>query len=91
MGHLSKGLLFSTDRAVKLRVEGAKTPAPPLQLTPLGVQGHSGARFVPEVNAIILIEAIFEFPSYTRDMEEERIIFDQFLRSRKSSKMTSWS
>ena len=31
---------MSTDRAVKLRVEGAKTPAPPLQLTPLGVQGH---------------------------------------------------
>ena len=38
---------------------------PPLQLTPLGVQGHPGVRFVADLNTINLIEAIFEFPTQT--------------------------
>ena len=38
---------------------------PPLQLTPLRVQGHPGARLVVDLNTINLIEAIFEFPTQT--------------------------
>ena len=69
-----------TDRAVILRVEGAKTPAPPLQLTPPGVQGHLGVRLIADLNTINLTEAIFEFPFNTRDMEGERVIFAPFPR-----------
>ena len=47
----------------------------PLQLIPLGFKGHLGARFVADLNAINLIEAIFEFPTHISDMEGERAIF----------------
>ena len=58
-----------TDHAIILRQKGAKTPPHPLlSLLSLGVEGHLGARFVADRNTIILTEAIFEFPIYTRDI-----------------------
>ena len=61
-----------TDHAVMLTVEDAKTPPHPLQLITLGVQGHQGARFVAGLDTVILAEAIFEYPVYTRDIWKKK-------------------
>ena len=59
----------STDEAVFVGVEGPKTPAPPLQPIPLRLQRHLGMRIVSYASTIDVTEAIFEFPSKSRDME----------------------
>ena len=66
---LDKWSLSSTDEAVFVGVEEPKTPAPPLQPILLILQGHLGVRFVAYASTINVTEAIFEFPSLTRDME----------------------
>ena len=65
-------LKIRTDRAVLVREEGSKTPAPPLQPIRLGAQGHPWVRFVAYPNTINLTEAIFKFPSQSRDMGARR-------------------
>ena len=72
-----------------VRVEGAKTPAPPpLQPIPLGVQRHPYARLVAHPNTINLTEAIFEFPPQTWDIKLQRVIFGHFQHRGNGSKMT---
>ena len=60
------GTKSCTDKAVIDGVEG-KTPAPPLQPIPYGVQEPLMVQFVTYLNTINLTEAIFEFPFLTHE------------------------